>query len=71
MPEGVVEWGMFIESAHGGYWNLLLCVNVRVDAKGVYHLVFPVDGGNMKVKPDHPQYGLVAEHFSKMLPGAR
>lgn len=59
---------MFIESAHGGYWNLTLCVNYRRDAKGVFHLVFPVDGGNVKIGPDHPRYDDVARYLTGLSP---
>ncbi|WP_065571014.1 hypothetical protein [Microbacterium oleivorans] len=55
---------MFIESAHGGHWNLLLCVNYRRDKKGVLHLVFPQSmGGNFKVTPAHPQYRQIERHL--------
>ncbi|MFB2586723.1 hypothetical protein [Herbiconiux liukaitaii] len=55
---------MYIESAHGGFWNLLLCVNYRRDNKGVFHLVFPqAAGGNFKVTPSHPQYHQIERHL--------
>ena len=55
---------MFIESDHGGYWNLLLCVNYRQDKGGVFHLVFPQSmGGNFKLKPDHPQYHQAVQYL--------
>lgn len=55
---------MFIEGAHEGRWNLLLCVNYRQDNAGAFHLVFPqAAGGNVKIKPDHPQYHQIARHL--------
>jgi hypothetical protein len=55
---------MFIEGDHDSYWNLLTCVNYRRDKSGVFHLVFPqAMGGNVKLKPDHPQYQQVAQYL--------
>jgi len=63
---------MFIESKHDGHWNLELCANYRRDKKGVFHLVFPVPGGNFDLAPDHPQYRQAVQYLvSRTLPHDR
>lgn len=53
---------MYIEGAHGGYWNLHHVVNYRRHGrKGGFLLMFPIGGGNVKIDPDHPQFRQVEQ----------
>ncbi|MFB2555700.1 hypothetical protein [Herbiconiux liangxiaofengii] len=54
---------MFIAGNHDAHWNLALCVSYRRDKRGVLHLVFPVDGGNVTVGPEHPHYRQVEQYL--------
>jgi hypothetical protein len=54
---------MFIDSLTGSYWDLRHVVNYRRNARtGGYLLLFGVGGGNVKIKPDHPQFRQI-EHY--------
>jgi hypothetical protein len=54
---------MFIESLTGSHWDLRHVVNYRRNEKtGGFLLLFGVDGGNVKVAPDHPQFRQI-EHY--------
>jgi hypothetical protein len=54
---------MFI-STDRGFFNLHLVANYRrSDRTGAFKLVFAVDGGNVTIESDHPQYRQVEQYL--------
>ena len=56
---------MFIPLSRS-FWNLdTLVVYQKNPRNGNYLLMFPIGGGNVKVKPNDPFYAIVEEYCSR------